>query len=84
MCGYALFLFSLTRATNKINHDTQITHKDKEIQHKGIFGTYKVQPTCTKACKNKTTELEWLLEAVNRQLYVSYRSYVDLKIITRL
>lgn len=81
MCGYALFLFSLTRATNKINHDTRTIDKDKEIQRKGIFGAYEVQ---SNACKNNTTELEWLLEAVNRQLYVSYRSYVDLKIITRL
>lgn len=46
------------------------------------MGLIRFNPTCTKACKNKTTELEWLLEAVNRQLYVSYRSYVDLKIIT--
>lgn len=45
MCGYALFLFSLTRATNKINHDhdTRTIDKDKEIQRKGIFGAYEVQ-----------------------------------------
>lgn len=84
MCGYALFLFSLTRATNKINHDTRTIDKDKAIQRKGILGLMRFNPTCTKACKNNTIELEWLLEAVNRQLYVSYRSYVDLKIITRL
>lgn len=44
MCGYALFLFSLTRATNKINHDTRTIDKDKEIQRKGILGAYEVQP----------------------------------------
>lgn len=44
MCGYALFLFSLTRATNKINHDTRTIDKDKEIQRKGIFRAYEVQP----------------------------------------
>lgn len=43
MCGYALFLFSLTRATNKINHDTRTIDKDKEIQRKGILGAYEVQ-----------------------------------------
>lgn len=43
MRGYALFLFSLTRATNKINHDTRTIDKDKEIQRKGIFGAYEVQ-----------------------------------------
>lgn len=43
MCGYALFLLSLTRATNKINHDTRTIDKDKEIQRKGILGAYEVQ-----------------------------------------
>lgn len=84
MCGYAFFQFSLTRATNKINHDTRTIDKDKAIQRKGIFGAYEVQSNMYESMQNNTTELEWLLEAVNRQLYVSYRSYVDLKIITRL
>lgn len=56
----------------------------KQFSVKVFLGLMRFNPTCTKACKNNTTELEWLLEAVNRQLYVSYRSYVDLKIITRL
>lgn len=51
MCGYALFLFSLTRATNKINHDTRTIDKDKAIQRKGIFGAYGVHVHVRKHAK---------------------------------
>lgn len=65
-----------------MTHEQQIRIKTFSV--KVFWGLMRFNPTCTKSCKNNTTELEWLLEAVNRQLYVSYRSYVDLKIITRL
>lgn len=54
MCGYALFLFSLTRATNKINHDTRTIDKDKEIQRKGILGAYEVQPNMNESMQKIT------------------------------